>query len=150
MELHLRIAPELNLKRFLIGGVERVYEIGKQFRNESIDRSHYPEFTTCEFYMAYADSDKLRTITEELLSGLVHKLTGSYTLNYQEIDIDFTPLIKLLIYLMNLKNWVLNYPVIYFHLMPTNTYQIIVINAILIVISLEPQRDYWIKLLNTI
>jgi lysyl-tRNA synthetase class II len=63
----------------VVGGIDRVYEIGRQFRNEGIDLTHNPEFTTCEFYMAYADYDDLMTITESLLSG---KQTGSGRWNY--------------------------------------------------------------------
>ena len=64
----LRIAPELALKQLVIGGIDRVFEIGKQFRNEGIDRSHNPEFTSCEFYMAYADYESLMDMTEEILA----------------------------------------------------------------------------------
>jgi len=67
--MFMRIAPELYLKQLVIGGMERVYEIGKQFRNEGIDHTHNPEFTTCEFYMAHADYRDLMSITEDLLSG---------------------------------------------------------------------------------
>ncbi|KAI8866495.1 lysyl-tRNA synthetase [Ramicandelaber brevisporus] len=73
LELNLRIAPELFLKQLVIGGMERVYEIGKQFRNEGIDADHNPEFTTCEFYMAYADIDALMYMTEQLLREIVAK-----------------------------------------------------------------------------
>lgn len=69
MRLFMRIAPELYLKELVVGGLERVYEIGKQFRNEGIDLTHNPEFTTCEFYMAFADYNDLMEITEQLLSG---------------------------------------------------------------------------------
>lgn len=69
MKLFMRIAPELYLKQLVVGGLDRVYEIGKQFRNEGIDLTHNPEFTTCEFYMAYADYNDLMTMTEEMLSG---------------------------------------------------------------------------------
>ena len=69
MQLFMRIAPELFLKELVVGGLDRVYEIGKQFRNEGIDLTHNPEFTTLEFYMAYAAYNDIMTMTEELLSG---------------------------------------------------------------------------------
>lgn len=69
MRLFMRIAPELYLKKLVVGGLNRVYEIGKQFRNEGIDLTHNPEFTTCEFYMAYKDYYDLMEITENMLSG---------------------------------------------------------------------------------
>jgi len=69
MRLFMRIAPELYLKELVVGGLDRVYEIGKQFRNEGIDLTHNPEFTTCEFYMAYADYNDLMELTETMLSG---------------------------------------------------------------------------------
>lgn len=74
----MRVAPELALKTLVVGGYNRVYEIGKQFRNEGIDPTHNPEFTSCEFYMAYADFEDLMTLTEELVSGLVFKVYNSY------------------------------------------------------------------------
>lgn len=69
MDCFMRIAPELYLKELIVGGLDRVYEIGKQFRNEGIDLTHNPEFTTCEFYWAYADYNDLMVVTEEMLSG---------------------------------------------------------------------------------
>ena len=69
LDLFMRIAPELYLKQLVIGGVDRVYELGRQFRNEGIDLTHNPEFTTCEFYMAYADYHDLMAMTEELIAG---------------------------------------------------------------------------------
>lgn len=69
MNLYMRVSPELYLKKLVIGGLNRVYEIGKQFRNEGMDLTHNPEFTMCEFYMAYADYNDLMDITEQLLSG---------------------------------------------------------------------------------
>ncbi|RZC51371.1 hypothetical protein C5167_019805 [Papaver somniferum] len=96
--LFMRVAPELNLKRLVVGGFNRVYEIGKRFRNEGIDLTHNPEFTTCEFYMAYADYKDLMDITEKMLSGMVKELTGGYKIKYHAngmdkdpIEIDFTP-----------------------------------------------------------
>ncbi|WVZ09610.1 hypothetical protein V8G54_014140 [Vigna mungo] len=100
MRLFMRIAPELYLKELVVGGLDRVYEIGKQFRNEGIDLTHNPEFTTCEFYMAYKDYNDLMDITEQMLSaGMVKELTkGSYKIKYHAngvdkdpIEIDFTP-----------------------------------------------------------
>ncbi|XP_054804919.1 lysine--tRNA ligase, cytoplasmic [Prosopis cineraria] len=99
MRLFMRIAPELYLKELVVGGLDRVYEIGKQFRNEGIDLTHNPEFTTCEFYMAYADYNDVMEITEQMLSGMVKELTnGSYKVKYHAngidkdpIEIDFTP-----------------------------------------------------------
>ncbi|KAL5115261.1 lysyl-tRNA synthetase [Pleosporales sp. CAS-2024a] len=78
MELYLRIAPELYLKQLVVGGLERVYEMGRQFRNEGIDLTHNPEFTTCEFYQAYADYEDVLAMTEEMVSGMVKEITGSY------------------------------------------------------------------------
>ncbi|GFZ04813.1 lysyl-tRNA synthetase 1 [Actinidia rufa] len=102
MKLYMRIAPELYLKELVVGGLNRVYEIGKQFRNEGIDLTHNPEFTTCEFYMAFADYYDLMELTENMLSGMVKELTGGYKIKYHAngldndpIEIDFTPPFKL-------------------------------------------------------
>jgi lysyl-tRNA synthetase, class II len=100
MDLYLRIAPELYLKMLVIGGLDRVYEIGRQFRNEGIDLTHNPEFTTLEFYQAYADYNDLMDMCEELVSGLVMKICGSYKIQYSpkpglpKVEIDFTPPFK--------------------------------------------------------
>lgn len=83
MDLFMRIAPELYLKQLVVGGLERVYEIGRQFRNEGIDMTHNPEFTTCEFYQAYADVYDLMDTTELLFSEMVKEITGSYVIDYQ-------------------------------------------------------------------
>ncbi|KNA24062.1 hypothetical protein SOVF_019180 [Spinacia oleracea] len=98
MKLYMRIAPELYLKELVVGGLDRVYEIGKLFRNEGIDLTHNPEFTTCEFYMAFADYNDLMEMTETLLSGMVKELTGGYVIKFhangldkEAIEIDFTP-----------------------------------------------------------
>ncbi|KAJ2919966.1 hypothetical protein MD484_g494, partial [Candolleomyces efflorescens] len=79
LDLFLRIAPELYLKQLIVGGLDRVYEIGRVFRNEGIDLTHNPEFTICEFYMAYADMEDLMEITEVMIEGLVKNLTGGGT-----------------------------------------------------------------------
>lgn len=82
LKLYMRIAPELFLKELIVGGLNRVYEIGRQFRNEGIDLTHNPEFTTCEFYMAYADYNDLMDMTEVLISDMVRNITGSYKIEY--------------------------------------------------------------------
>lgn len=79
LDLYLRIAPELYLKQLVVGGLDRVYEIGRVFRNEGIDMTHNPEFSICEFYMAYADMYDLMDITEAMVEGLVRYLTGGKT-----------------------------------------------------------------------
>ncbi|XP_055807820.1 lysine--tRNA ligase [Solanum dulcamara] len=97
-KLFMRVSPELYLKKLVVGGFDRVYEIGKQFRNEGMDLTHSPEFTMCEFYMAYGDYNDLMDLTEQLLSGMVKELTGSHKIRYhangldnEPIEIDFTP-----------------------------------------------------------
>ncbi|KAJ9607239.1 lysyl-tRNA synthetase [Cladophialophora chaetospira] len=82
MDMFMRIAPELYLKELLVGDFDRVFEIGKLFRNEGADLTHNPEFTTCEFYEAYADFNDVRARTEELVSGLVKEITGGYETTY--------------------------------------------------------------------
>jgi lysyl-tRNA synthetase class 2 len=94
MQLYMRIAPELYLKMLVVGGMDRVYEIGRQFRNEGIDLTHNPEFTTCEFYMAYADYNDLIEMTEQLVAEMVLEVTGSYKVKYEDKEIDFTPPFK--------------------------------------------------------
>ena len=100
LTMFLRIAPELYLKMLVIGGLDRVYEIGRQFRNEGIDLTHNPEFTTLEFYMAYVDYEDLMNMCEELMAGLVKDITGGYKIKYSpkpgqpEVEIDFTPPFK--------------------------------------------------------
>lgn len=89
MELYLRIAPELYLKRLVVGGFERVFEINRNFRNEGLSTRHNPEFTMLEFYQAYADYHDLMDLTEELLRLLAVKLTQSSLIHYQGEDYDF-------------------------------------------------------------
>jgi lysyl-tRNA synthetase class 2 len=98
MDLFMRIAPELYLKMLVVGGMDRVYEIGRQFRNEGIDMTHNPEFTTCEFYMAYADMYDLIDITENMISGMAKYITGGNKVTYHPqgpdgpaMEIDFSP-----------------------------------------------------------
>ena len=76
ISMYMRIAPELYLKELVVGGINRVYEIGRLFRNEGMDQTHNPEFTTCEFYMAYADYNDIMQMTEELLGNMVKDITG--------------------------------------------------------------------------
>ncbi|CCH44291.1 lysyl-tRNA synthetase, class II [Wickerhamomyces ciferrii] len=97
MDMYMRIAPELFLKELVVGGMDRVYEIGRQFRNEGIDMTHNPEFTTCEFYQAYADVYDLMDMTEVLFSEMVKTVTGDYKIKYhpegpegKELTLDFS------------------------------------------------------------
>ncbi|PAV65116.1 hypothetical protein WR25_22297 isoform B [Diploscapter pachys] len=102
MDLFLRIAPELYHKMLIVGGIDRVYEVGRLFRNEGIDLTHNPEFTTCEFYMAYADYEDLMRLTEDLLSKMVMFIHGTYKVPYHPngpdtepvYEVDFTPPFK--------------------------------------------------------
>jgi lysyl-tRNA synthetase class 2 len=89
MDLFLRIAPELYLKRLVVGGFERVFEINRNFRNEGISTQHNPEFTMLEFYQAYATYTDLMALTEELFLGLAETIVGSSVVTYQEQSIDF-------------------------------------------------------------
>lgn len=91
MKLYMKISPELYLKRLIVGGFEKVYEIGKNFRNEGIDRSHNPEFTMLEFYEAYTDYNYQMKQFEELISQVALQVTGSMKVQYQGKEIDFTP-----------------------------------------------------------
>jgi lysyl-tRNA synthetase class 2 len=91
MKLYMRIAPELYLKRLLVGGFERVYEINRNFRNEGISTQHNPEFTMCEFYWAYATYVDLMDLTEHLFAHIALKVRGATTIPYQEQEIDLTP-----------------------------------------------------------
>lgn len=88
--MFMRIATELHLKQLVIGGLDRVYEIGKQFRNESIDRSHLPEFTSIEFYMAYADYHNMMEMVETIFNNLALKICGSTKITYESKELDFS------------------------------------------------------------
>ena len=89
MELYLRIAPELYLKRLVVGGFERVYEINRNFRNEGLSTRHNPEFTMLEFYQAYADYQDLMALTEVMLRGMAVEILGSSQITYQGRSLDF-------------------------------------------------------------
>jgi lysyl-tRNA synthetase class 2 len=91
MDLYLRVAPELYLKRLVVGGLERVFEINRNFRNEGISIKHNPEFTMLEFYMAYATYEDLMALTESLFNHLLHEIFGRTVITYQGKDIDFAP-----------------------------------------------------------
>jgi len=88
MDLYLRVAPELYLKRLVVGGFERVYEINRNFRNEGISTMHNPEFTMLEFYMAYADYRDMMDFTEDFLRTVVQKTVGGASITYKGIDLD--------------------------------------------------------------
>ena len=90
LDLYLRIAPELYLKRLVVGGLDRVYEINRNFRNEGISTQHNPEFTMLEFYQAYSNYRDLMDLTEELVTGLVQKVCGTPQVRYGEDTVDFT------------------------------------------------------------
>ena len=90
-DLYLRIAIELYLKRLIVGGFERVYEIGRNFRNEGIDRSHNPEFTMMECYQAYADYNDMMQLVEEMIAFVAQEVKGTTRITYQGVEIDLTP-----------------------------------------------------------
>ncbi len=91
IDMYMRIATELHLKRLIVGGIERVYEIGRIFRNEGMDTKHNPEFTTVELYESYADFNDMMDLFEELLSSAAMKILGTYKVKWQGEDIDLTP-----------------------------------------------------------
>ena len=90
MDMYLRIATELHLKRLIVGGMERVYEMGRQFRNEGMDIKHNPEFTSIEIYEAYADYNDMMDLTENLFRYVAETVCGTTTINYQGVDIDLS------------------------------------------------------------
>jgi len=92
--LYLRIALELHLKRLIVGGFEKVFEIGRVFRNEGISYKHNPEYTLLELYQAYTDYNDMMELTENLISSLVFSIHGSYKITYKETEIDFKPPFK--------------------------------------------------------
>jgi lysyl-tRNA synthetase class 2 len=90
LDMYLRIATELPLKRLIVGGMDAVYEIGRLFRNEGMDRNHNPEFTTIELYKAYSDLEGMMNLCEELFKNTVFEITGTYELNWKEQTLDFS------------------------------------------------------------
>ena len=91
IDMYMRIATELPLKRLIVGGMDRVYEVGRIFRNEGMDPRHNPEFTTVELYQAYADFNDMMDLFEDLLTTAAQKLLGTYQLQWQSEQIDLTP-----------------------------------------------------------
>ncbi len=91
IDMYLRIAPELYLKRLIVGGFDKVYEIGRLFRNEGMDLKHNPEFTSMELYSAYEDYNDMMNITEEMISTIAKNILGTTKITYQEQEIDLTP-----------------------------------------------------------
>ena len=91
IDMYMRIATELHLKRLIVGGIERVYEVGRIFRNEGMDTKHNPEFTTCELYQAYTNLDGMMDILEGILSGAAKEILGTYQLQWLGHDVDLTP-----------------------------------------------------------
>ena len=91
IDMYMRIATELHLKRLIVGGMERVYEVGRIFRNEGMDTKHNPEFTTCELYQAYTNLDGMMDILEGILSGAAKEILGTYQLQWLGHDVDLTP-----------------------------------------------------------
>ena len=91
IDMYMRIATELHLKRLIVGGMERVYEVGRIFRNEGMDTKHNPEFTTCELYQAYTNLDGMMDILEAIISGAAMEILGTYQVQWLGNDIDLTP-----------------------------------------------------------
>lgn len=105
IDLFLRIAPEIYLKKLLIGGFSKVYEIGRQFRNEGIDMTHNPEFTTVEWYESYSDASKQMDFVESVLKKIVRETTGNETISFQGNEIDFSKKFEEVSYLDLLKKY---------------------------------------------
>src|SRR5664280_2679262 len=105
MDLYLRIAPELYLKRLVVGGLERVYEINRNFRNEGISTQHNPEFTMLEFYQAYANYHDLMDLTEELVKYVAMEVNGSLLTNFNGVEIDLGKWTKLSMREAIIKFW---------------------------------------------
>lgn len=103
IDLFLRISPELYLKRMVVGGFERVFEVARNFRNEGIDRQHNPEFTMCEFYMAYANIDDLISFTEKMYVAIFSAVGKTSKISYQGIELDFTAPWKQIYYVDEIK-----------------------------------------------
>ena len=91
IDMYMRIAPELYLKRLIVGGFERVYELGRMFRNEGMDIKHNPEFTMIELYQAYADYNDMMDLTEEIYSHVLEKVTGKYEIVYGDLSLNLKP-----------------------------------------------------------
>jgi lysyl-tRNA synthetase class 2 len=107
MDLYLRIAPELYLKRLVVGGIDRVYEINRNFRNEGIDAIHMPEFTMLEFYQAYSDFNELIGLTEDLFRGIAQKVCGATKVPFGEIEIDLSRFERLTMREAIAKYWII-------------------------------------------
>jgi len=106
IEMKLRISNELYLKRLIVGGLDRVYEMGKMFRNEGMDKNHNPEFTSMELYQAYGNMEDMMDITENLIAGAAQKVLGTMVINYQGKTFDLTPPWKRLNMQDAVKQWV--------------------------------------------
>ena len=91
IDMYMRIAPELPLKRLIVGGMDRVYEVGRIFRNEGMDPKHNPEFTSVEMYQAYADFHTMMDIAEGILAGAAKEINGSYQVEWMGEQIDLPP-----------------------------------------------------------
>jgi lysyl-tRNA synthetase class 2 len=103
INMYMRIAPELYLKQLVIGGFSKIYEIGKQFRNESVDKSHNPEFTSIEIYTSPADCSDMFDLCENIIRNLVFNICGSYKITYKNIELDFEEKFKRIDFLEELR-----------------------------------------------